>query len=100
MLSPTRLPPSLRCELAAAPWIGPNSTRYCETDRLSNAAWSFFGQARYCTAYLGDIGMPPDDVPRGVKSQETDPSFENDLTALDNVSRWRQTLNDRFINVA
>ena len=98
-------------------------SRYCETDRLSNIAWSLFGQvpkgwplvkaicdyvhdriafgyayasptktafdaytekrgvcrdfahlavtlcrcmnvpARYCTGYLGDIGVPPDDLP-------------------------------------
>jgi transglutaminase-like putative cysteine protease len=98
-------------------------SRYCETDRLSNTAWSLFGQvpkgwplvkaicdyvhdritfgyqhasptktawdahsegrgvcrdfahlaitlcrcmnvpARYCTGYLGDIGMPPDPAP-------------------------------------
>jgi transglutaminase-like putative cysteine protease len=98
-------------------------SRYCETDRLSNIAWSLFGQipkgwplvkaicdyvhdritfgyqhasstktafdayterrgvcrdfahlaitlcrcmnlpARYCTGYLGDIGVPPDDAP-------------------------------------
>src|SRR6202023_752631 len=98
-------------------------SRYCETDRLSNTAWSLFGQvrkgwplvkaicdyvhdritfsyahasptktafdaftekrgvcrdfahlavtlcrcmnvpARYCTGYLGDIGVPPDDTP-------------------------------------
>ncbi|OYY80355.1 MAG: transglutaminase [Rhizobiales bacterium 35-66-30] len=69
-------------------------SRYCETDRLSDIAWSLFGHvpkgwplvsaicdfvhqritfgyvharcrcmnlpARYCTGYLGDIGVPPD----------------------------------------
>ena len=64
-------------------------SRYCETDVLSQVAWDFFAQAppgwarvqaicdyvhthlaitlcrcmnipaRYCTGYLGDIGMPP-----------------------------------------
>ena len=56
--------------------------------------------ARHCTGYLGDIGMPPDDVPRGVRSQETGPSSGNALTALDNVSRCGQMLTDGFINVA
>ena len=46
-------------------------SRYCETDRLSETAWKLFGPAsaafcrcmnipaRYCTGYLGDVGVPP-----------------------------------------
>jgi transglutaminase-like putative cysteine protease len=53
-------------------------SRYCETERLMNEAWSRFGDfahlavtlcrcmnipARYCTGYLGDIGVPPEPDP-------------------------------------
>jgi transglutaminase-like putative cysteine protease len=63
-------------------------SRYCETDRFVEFAWSQFGAheerrgvcrdfahlaitlcrcmnipARYCTGYLGDIGVPPDPAP-------------------------------------
>lgn len=57
-------------------------SRYCETDLLSPIAWQFFGgvcrdfahlaitlcrcmniPARYCTGYLGDIGVPTDPNP-------------------------------------
>jgi transglutaminase-like putative cysteine protease len=50
------------------------ASRYCETDRLMEKAWELFGKsargwrcmnipARYCTGYLGDIGVPPDPDP-------------------------------------
>jgi hypothetical protein len=53
----------------------PSDAAFAETSptSLSQLCPCMNGSARYRTGNLGDIGMPPDNVPRGVRSQETGP---------------------------
>jgi hypothetical protein len=80
----------------------PSDAAFAETSptSLPQMCRCMNASARYCAGYLANIGMPPDDVPRGLRSQETGPSFGSALTALDNVSRCGHMLTDGFINVA